>query len=370
MNSRRLFAAEGSIHLYSSPPTTLTPADLYVAREHSAFRQAIEGCNLYVVAARPRILIDPADFSVDRKVALSGHFIVQRQEGVTQVPFRCEFTPEDAGGAEPIEAIGIVPSGTHVVLVTATRRTMLASHVVVAMAQSALTDEDRDLEVLYVGQSIGRSSKRTALDRLLQHSTLQRILAEATTYQPNQEIILLLYRFEHGRIFASTGGDLNAEPTATSEEELVHLDRMHNIKLDRRAIVSLAEAALIRHFQPYFNVQIKGNDFTARSKIKVLERLLMQDMTGLMVEISSANIQSRLRTASAPPLDLTELFEPSALNGSALESSEMKQQWAEELHLMAHTQFAQFPLTNAQERDTFLHGMIWRGETQRQSFFR
>lgn len=369
MISRRLYSAEGSVHLYSSPPTTLTPADLYVAREHSVFRQAIEDCNLYVVAARPRILIDPVDFSVDRKVGLAGHFIVQRENGITRVPFRCEFTPGDAGGQEPIEAIGVAPAGTHIVLVTATRQTMLASHVVVAMAESALTDEDRDLEVLYVGQGIGRSSKRTALDRLLDHSTLQRILAEATTYQPNLEILLLLYRFEHQKIFASTGGDLNAEPTATAEEEFAHLDHMHNIKLDRRAVVSLAEAALIRHFQPYFNVQIKGSDFSARNKIKVLEKLLMQDMTGLIVEISSANIQSRLRTASAPPLDLTELFAPAALSGSALETSEMKQRWAEDLHLMAHTQYAQFPLTNPHERDTFLHGMIWRGETQRRSFF-
>ncbi|AXV70364.1 hypothetical protein CJO74_14350 [Ralstonia solanacearum] len=328
------------------------------------FREALAGCNLYVVATRPRILIDPIDFSVDQET-LSGNFIVQRPDGITHVPFQCELSRVHAGDGEPIEAIGILPSGTHVVLVTTAGRSMIAAHILVGVAEAALVDEDRDLEVLYVGQGIGRSTKRTAVDRLLRHSTLQRVLAEAVTFQPQHEILLLLYRFEHGKVFASTGGDLNAEPIATLEEDRFHLDRVHRVKLDRRAIVSLAEAGLIRHFQPYFNIQVKGSDFTASRKLKVLERLLTQDITGLIVEISSANMRSRLRSPSAPPLDMAELFDPAGLSAEHLETNDLKRRWAEELHLMSHTQYARFPLTNSHERDTFLHGMIWRGETGR-----
>ncbi|WP_269457973.1 hypothetical protein [Pseudomonas trivialis] len=33
---------------------------------------------------------------------------------------------------------------------------------------------------------------------------------------------------------------------------------------------------------------------------------------------------------------------------------------------MAHTHLAQFPLTTPQERETFMHGMVWLGQTQRE----
>jgi len=56
------------------------------------------------------------------------------------------------------------------------------------------------------------------------------------------------------------------------------------------------------------------------------------------------------------------------LSGERLETEEMRQQWAEDVKLMAHTQYASFPLTTPEERDTFLHGTIWNGETERRKF--
>lgn len=362
--TRRQYLSEGAIHIYSSLPTALTPADLYQARDHPAVREAIANCNIYLITGRRRILIDPSDFSLTGHT-LTGNFLVQSPDGMMPVPFEYEITADRIGEDNVLKGVAVAPFGTHVVIVTERGQLRLPAHVIVTSACADLPQEDRDLEVLYVGQGIGKSGKRTAVDRLLNHSTLQRILADAVTFHPDREIVLLLYRFEHLRIIASTGGDMNATPIATVEEERRHMERLGNIKLNRHAIVSLAEAGLIRHFQPLYNVQVKSNNFSSKSKLAVLKKLLTQDIAGLIVEICTGNVRSRLSSPSAPPLELSDFFDPDVLRGERIEADDVKQKWEDELHLMAHTQYAKFPLTNAHERDTFLHGMIWNGKTER-----
>lgn len=365
--ARRLYVTEGSVHLYSSQPFALSPADLYDARTDAQFRQIIADCNIYVVGSRERILIQPERFTFTDNI-LHGLFAVRRASGLVHVPFRWNLAATWQCSGDAVKGIGVLPSGTHLIVDTLRGLMPVPAHFVVANAESDLSYEDCDLEVIYVGQGIGRSQRRTALDRLLKHSTLQRILADVTTYRPGSEVLLLLYRFEHRRVFMSTGGDLQAAPLSTEEEERAHLERMRALTLSRHAQVALAEAALIRHFQPYYNELLKDTNFAARKRIKVLEQLLQKDISGLMVEIASANIRSRMRSASAPPHDLTELFDPKTLSGERLESDNMRQQWADEVKLMAYTQHANFPLTTPEERDTFLHGVIWNGETERRKF--
>lgn len=365
--TRRLLVTEGSVHLYSSQPIALSPADLYDGRSNQHFRSAIVDCNLYVIATRERILIQPERVSFVDNI-LHGDFIVRRENGWVQIPFYWDLVKALQRSGDSVRGVGVFPSGTHLIVETQRGSMQIPAHAVVANADSPLSYEDCDLEVVYVGQGIGRSQRRTALDRLLNHSTLQRILADATTYRPSSEVLLLLYRFEHRRVFMSTGGDLQAEPRSSVGEERAHLENMRALTLSRHAQVALAEAALIRHFQPHYNEQLKETNFAARKRIKVLEQLLQKDISGVMVEIASANIRSRLRTVNAPPRELADLFPPEALSGERLESEEMRQQWAEELKLMAHTQYASFPLTTPAERDTFLHGTIWNGETERRKF--
>lgn len=360
----RQYVSEGAVHIYSSPPTVLAPADLYLVRDNPIVREAIAHCNIYVIAGRRRILIDPTDFSLNSNI-FSGNFVIQRDDGIAHFPFAFEVTADRIGDGTIIYDVAVAQCGTHILLLTENGQLPLAAHVIAASARSDLPPENRDLEVLYVGQGIGKTAKRNAVDRLLNHSTLQRILAEGVTFYPDREVLLLLYRFEHLRIFASTGGDMNAIPIATADEEHQHMERLGRIKLSRHAIVSLAEAGLIRHFQPLYNVLVKANDFSAKRKLTVLKKLLTQDITGLIVEIASANVRSRLCSPSAPPLELSDFFDSDVLRGERLETDELKRRWANELHLMAHTQYAQFPLTTAHERDTFLHGMVWNGQTQR-----
>ena len=84
--TQRLFVTEGSVHLYSSQPIALSPADLYDGRNNQHFRSAIADCNLYVIATRERILIQPERVSFVDNI-LHGDFIVMRENGWVQIPF-------------------------------------------------------------------------------------------------------------------------------------------------------------------------------------------------------------------------------------------------------------------------------------------
>jgi hypothetical protein len=182
---------------------------------------------------------------------------------------------------------------------------------------------------------------------------------------PECEILLLLYRFEHGRTMISNAGDFNVESLAPRAEESVHVDRLRNVQLKRNEVVSLSEAALINHFKPHYNMLLKSTNFAARSKLSVIKRLLGKGITGLMVEICSSNLRGRLGTAHALPLDLEAVMGREILEGLKISDEYTRQGWKDEVNRMAHTHYARYPLTTLQERETFLHGMVWNGETER-----
>lgn len=237
----------------------------------------------------------------------------------------------------------MAPNGTHLIILSTSRQMTTAAHIVVANAMSALEADHRDMNVLYVGQGIGKVHTRTAVDRLLNHTTLQRILAETSTNSPELEVSILLYRFEHGRTMISNGGDLNAEPIASDQDETAHFERLRNVRLNRDEVVTLAEAALINHFKPHYNTLLKSTNFAANHKIKPLKKLLAKGITGLTVEICTSTLNARLGTRDALPMELSTFMPADVLEGCNLDSEQEKQAWAEELRVMAHTHYASFP---------------------------
>ncbi|WP_338480667.1 hypothetical protein VRB67_10165 [Pseudomonas trivialis] len=364
----RQFSAEGATHLYSSPPSVLTPADLYRAKDDALYREMIAGSNIYLITARRRVLINPYDLQLQGRTVHGSFFLVMDETGEQPIPFSYEIPPITPGDRDAIEQVQVAPNGTHLLITTATRQVITAAHIVVANASSALHTEQRDMNVLYVGQGLGKVNALTAVDRLLNHTTLQRILVEASTNTPELEISLLLYRFEHGRTVISNGGDLNLDPQACEQEDHAHFERLRAVRLNRDEVVTLAEAALINHFKPQYNTLLKSTNFAAQThkKIKPLKKLLAKGITGLTVEICSANINARLFTRDALPLEPSELMPAHALEGQAFDNEEDKRAWFEQVREMAHTHLAQFPLTTPQERETFMHGMVWLGQTQRE----
>lgn len=359
----RQFSMEGATHLYSSFPAMLTPADLYRLKDNPAHKEALLACNVYLIARRPRIYIKPEGFALSGRT-VTGEFLVQGEHGMTAVPFVYEISGSSIPDDVPIEDVAVALNGTSLVIMTPAGQQFVAVNAIIATARSLLTPQDTDLEVLYVGQAIGRTKSRNALDRLLSHNKLQQILAETSTHFPEREVLLLLYRFEHGRTIISNGGDFNVEAQASDEQDSAHMDRLRSVRLNRKEVVSLAEAGLINYFKPYYNTLIKTSIFSSKDKLKVLKQLLMKGIAGLVVELCSVNLRSRIGTVHAVPMELADFMPAEVLDGRNLEDEGMREQLREQLKQMAHTHYARFPLTTTQERNTFLHGTTFIGQTE------
>jgi hypothetical protein len=353
--SKRQFSFEGAVHLFSSPPAVLMPADIHTTRQNSYLMEMLETANIYLITLRRRIYLEAAPL---KKIGntLAGMFLTPGPEGPQRTPFVWPINglSED----EHLTAAHVTDSCTHIQIQTNRRAFRIPAHIVLTQGQSELPAEERDLQVVYVGQGQGRTKSRNAVDRLANHKTLQRIMADILTFDPHREVLLLLYRFEHGGSMISTGGDLTLNPVATANEERDHLARLRTAKLSRKTLVTLAEAALIRHFRPLYNELIKNTAFES-GKLKVLQAVLETGMSGLIVEAGSASAGGRLHSEYAQPINLSDLFSADVLTGKNLESESDRAEWAEDLHLMAHTIRAEFPLVSTEDRNNFLHGMRW-----------
>lgn len=113
-----------------------------------------------------------------------------------------------------------------------------------------------DLEVMYVGQSYGNSGSRSALDRLNSHSTLQQIFADLNEETPDQDVWLLLMRF-NCNLLISMNGIIPAK--STDEEEHQRISNVLSNRVSEEHLINYTEAALIRHFQPKYNEMYKNN---------------------------------------------------------------------------------------------------------------
>jgi hypothetical protein len=180
---KRKFLSEFGMNLCSArwllmPATQLSSDGTMRAEEE----EISKNCHIYLICERPAISFDKTDFSYDgENVSGSLVFRIEGREyrehfsqnfplldGATRLelskyPHREIQTFNEKGEQIrylPASALSISPKGNP------------ASHIF------------RKLHILYIGQAFGNGS-RTARDRLKNHATLQKILAEASYNSPD-----------------------------------------------------------------------------------------------------------------------------------------------------------------------------------------
>lgn len=153
----------------------------------------------------------------------------------------------------------------------------------------------KQLEVLYVGQAFGNGS-RTAHERLKSHATLQKILAESAYKYPDSEISVLMFQYEPYRLLMNFDG-ISKDTISDERDEKRYLSIRDNpLKLKQQ--IGLAEAALIRYFQPEYNVIYKNN--FPSPKIKVLQKCYELDFSALFVEIDTEDLGFQIFSNTRP----------------------------------------------------------------------
>lgn len=254
MTSKRL-PTEFGINMLLDKLMILQQSELADVNSYNYFDEN-SPCHIYFVCRRPRIIIDPNKFKATEE-CIEMLFKVQRQDKFQDHPLVFENPYKDAS----ITIESEYPFSTF---------KFLKGDKVLSLAKAAvfLQGFDRyytnttflDLEVLYIGQSYGIDGARTAPDRLKSHSTLQGIYSKAIQNNPDFEIWLMLASFQQLTITMMDGH------TKYTEEELKADDlryadvynKIHYEGINEQQKINFTEAALIRYFEPPYNIEYKN----------------------------------------------------------------------------------------------------------------
>lgn len=278
----RKYVSEFAVSLFSARWLVVTPSQLSSGLEMDAPASELSRhCHLYLICRRPAVAFDAVGFSYDGAV-VRGH-LVYRVAGVqTRVPFELPFQlADDAVRVELApyphrEFNAVASTGEKVRYVPA-----------MALTFGAITRERilSELEVLYVGQAYG-DGNRTALDRLRSHSTLQKILADMQYSLPDDELLLLTFEYAPYRLITSIDGITRA--ASGGEQDSKRFISIVDNPLSKHQQICLAEAGLIRYFQPKYN-DIYKESFPASDQ-KILSACYDLDFSALITEIDTEDL--------------------------------------------------------------------------------
>lgn len=116
-----------------------------------------------------------------------------------------------------------------------------------------------DLELLYVGQSQGSKRKLTAINRLQNHSTFLKILATELEDDPCCEIWIGLIQFELIVLLVNLLTGLTSENKKDDIPNTYTMQKLLNSNKYRKESINIAEAALIKFFEPKYNFEFADN---------------------------------------------------------------------------------------------------------------
>jgi hypothetical protein len=303
MHKYRLHELEGALELYSSDPLIFRPIELYQIT--SDLRKVLERYNLYVVARRPRMSLDPAGLSITQNgCVVSGVIEAQVETRIIPMKFHMNL-PAHLTAAKLIAPI--YPFDYLCYFSVAGELIKMRLHDVMrfsSVPKSSLTD----MHVEYVGQAFGDDGERDVVDRLIGntgkvgHGSLQRVLAEVNASHPDQEVHLLLYSFEfHKKLTIAGGINGQPEPRHSFYAAPSRFEQFFESEIKRNVRIDLAEAALIRYFAPEHNDKYKKT-FPAESH-KILKRLVELDITGLCISLSTEENNIRTTSRKIKPSD-------------------------------------------------------------------
>lgn len=251
-------------------------------------------CHLYLVTKRPRISVDPDSVTIT-EATISFTLRLQRNDSFDEYPLSGTHPlgpgPWQWSATWPYEDFAIVHEVTGEEPISGTVAALQRS------AGGAWPRAATEHQVLYVGQAFGAQGERTAWDRLKSHSTLQRILAET---EPDQQVWLTLAAVTDvsgSQIFSP---DAEPEYTKAERERDVRIAASiyHDTAFRERDCVALAEAGLIRYFQPQYNDRLKSN-FPAPRQVP-LESVRSYDFHSLVVELQGQELGARYGSEVVP----------------------------------------------------------------------
>ncbi|WP_162623344.1 hypothetical protein [Confluentibacter sediminis] len=293
-NNNYRFGVESFLLMYLNQYQFVLGSDLeYYGKIDETFTKD-NPCNIYFVLRRPKVTIDPnsvkikgkkADFELIIHHPTEGGIIkmgTELNKAKSELEFHTEypynlFTFSDKKGvlfgARPSTLIDSVQVENNVNLATL------------------------DYEVLYIGQAYGKNGKRTALDRLSSHETVQKIYTHSLTQNPDSDIWILLTNFSQQSILFAAGADLikvSKEDSKIEHKKEEHFFENNGISITEKQKINFTEAALIKYFQPKYNIEFK--DSFPSTKHKSYSECYNLDIKALIIELDTSENTRKIFT--------------------------------------------------------------------------
>ncbi|SDY50824.1 hypothetical protein [Nitrosomonas halophila] len=292
---KKIYLSEFAVNLFSGKWIIISANQLMAGGTMGEKEQEVaNNSHIYLICKTPSISFSNKSFSYINGIA-SGHINYKVDGEVREKEFSFEFPLLDGAVEVKLakyphrEFSAYDANGNEV-------RYLPASVVSVCTGWHLSNNELRDLEVLYVGQAYG-DGNRSAFDRLKSHSTLQKILAQASYDSPDSEIVVLTFEYAPYRVISQIDG--RAKDVISDYRDIDRFRNIINTPLTEYQQICLIEAGLIRYFQPYYNSFYKDN--FPNDKHKILESCYDLDFSGLIVEINTEELRYCLFSEKARP---------------------------------------------------------------------
>lgn len=288
----RKHVTEIALNLASQGVLIIHPKDIpKLDNERNEVRELAEECHIYIIAKRPRLSFVPGSIHWSDGVTYGKLSYVDGAGTRCEVNFTMNGEPnfDIVYAPYPHRTIDLVRDGE--VFYT------LPAHLMPNMFRSSDTPSINDLEIVYIGMSYGDGT-RSAKDRLKGHATLQQVLADLNAEEPNTEALIIMVQYAPpNAIISFDGRDKSLDPDK-DRDPIKDMDAASKI-ITKKIETSLAEAGLIRYFQPKYNEKYKNNfPSTAHA---VTEALYEIDFLAFVVELDTDDIHVRLFSQRRPP---------------------------------------------------------------------
>lgn len=291
--AQRKCLTEISFNLASQVVMLIHPKDITkIDNQSEEIKELAKDCHIYLIAKRPRLGFVPDS--------------IKWNDGITKGKMYYRL----AGERTEIEftMIGEPPNGciqysdyphNTITIVNGHQSTgPMYAHMISFICDEISDRSLRDLEVVYVGMSYGEDGKRSAKDRLQSHATLQQVLADINSDDPDSEALLILVQYASPFSMISFDGRDKSLKQEDDRDVIKDLRTQQEL-IDRKTEIALAEAGLIKYFKPRYNDIYKKN-FPYKDHI-VTESLYSIDFIAFVVELNTEDINARLFSDNRMP---------------------------------------------------------------------
>jgi hypothetical protein len=239
--------------------------------------ERLDNCHIYILGKRPRLCLLPDSIQANEEFV---HFTLEYKikGALRQIPVE---VPRKF--LSPNEVSFEASPHPHRNLISRNASKEIVAETVLATYVDFIPDaehEAKDIKVLYVGKGL----RKSAMDRLANHETVQKILSSMNSEDLDSELFVLIYNFKPRKHLLQL---LHVPVEITGELAKKHNQKCMDYKPHLDVQVALIEPSIISYFQPERNTHYL--DWPRRYH-KLVKELNEADFAGMETVLDNSSM--------------------------------------------------------------------------------